>query len=920
MPDFKALVGGRLLGLGLRPEREAEIVLEVAQQLEDVYAEARAEGLSPAEAEARALEEVPSWEALGREVRAAEAPLLDALPHAVREAAAERQALEGPTMSALAGLGHDLRYALRQLRRAPTFCATVALTLGLGMGLNTALFSVVSALLLRPLPFDSPERLVGVYGLESEFISHTPMAFPDFRDLREGRRSFEDVMAYAIRPFAIAAGDASEIVLGELVTPNYFDVLGVRAARGRTFASGEGDEAGSAAVTVLSDRAWRRRFGADPGVLGATIRVNGRPFTVLGVAPPAFHGLLRGLGAELWVPTGALALFGPEDSPRATIDDRLENRGSRWIWVMGRLRADATLQQAAAEVGSLATRLEKEYPQTNRGRAFGVLRATDVAVLPGVDTILYAVSAGLLVLSGLVVLIACANVANMLLARSVGRKREIAVRLSLGASRPRLVRQLLTEGLLLAVLGCGVGLFFVAVSNAGLNALRLPLPATLDLDLRIDGRVLAYGSLLTVLTTLSFALAPALHASRAEVATALKEASGTLVSHRRLASVLVVTQVALSLVLLAGAGLLLRSLGQAHAIRPGFDASGIAILETDPSLRGYATTRMESLYGELLEAVRALPGVEGVSFASHLPLTFEVRDTTAAEPGREPLDKRDWTTVDTASVAPGYFATLRIPLLAGRDFGPGDSRDAPVVVVLNETAARRLLPGLDSVGRRVHFHGPDGPTATVVGVVRDAKYRTLGEAPRPFVYQALRQSEENGWTLIVRANDPRALLPELRRTLRRIDEQVPMRAARTLEDATAASLLLPRAGATLFGLFGGLGLALACVGLYGVVAHLASQRTREIGIRLALGARASDIYRLVVGRGVGLTLIGVAIGLSVALAGSRSLDSLLYGVSPTDPATFAFVSVAFLAIALAAASLPARRAIRIDAHRVLRHD
>jgi predicted permease len=920
VPDFRALVSRGLHGLCLRPEREAEIVLELAQQLEDVYAEARAEGLSEQDALARALAEVPSWETLERDVRAVEAPLLNALPPPAREGVAERQPVEGPTLPGLVGTAHDLRYALRQLRRAPGFCAIVALTLGLGMGLNAALFSLVNALLLRPLPFPSADRLVGVYCLEHDFISHTPMAFPDFRDLRDGTKSFEGLMAYALRPFALEGPGVSEVALGELVTPNYFDVLGVRAGRGRTFAPGEGDHAGSAAVVVISDGTWRRRFGADPAVVGKAIRLNGRPFTIVGVAPPAFHGLFRGLATEMWAPAGALALFGPEDSPRATLDDRLNNRGSRWISVIGRLRDGATLEQAAAEVALVGQRLEKEYPKTNRGRVFGVLRTSNVAVFPGVDRVLYAVSAGILALSGLVVLIACVNVANMLLARGVGRRREIAVRLSLGASRARLVRQMLTEGLLLALLGCGIGLLVVAASNAGLNALRLPLPVTLDLGLSIDARVLAYSGFLTVLTTLSFALAPALHSSRADVVGALKETSGTLVSHRRLAGVLVVIQVALSLVLLAGGGLLLRSLGEAHAIWPGFDAKGVALLETDPSLRGYSTARKDALYAELAHVVRGLRGVESVTYASHLPLTFQIRDMTAAPAGREPADKRDWPTVDTAGVAPGYFETLRIPILAGRGFDARDSRDAPPVVILNQTAARRLLPGVDPIGRSVHINGPQGPIATVVGVARDAKYRTLGEPPRAFLYQALRQMEENGWTLVVRARDPRALLPELVRTLRGVDDQVPIRGVRTLEDATASSLLLPRFGALLFGSFGVLGLALACVGLYGVVAHLASQRIREIGVRMALGAPPGHIYRLVAGRGLGLTLIGVAIGLPLALVASRGLTFLLYGVSPADPATFVVVPLAFLAVALAAVSLPAWRALRIDPQRVLRHD
>jgi predicted permease len=912
--ELRALVRDELRGLELPPERRMEIEEELSQQLEAAEAEALAEGLSAGEARRRALGQVTSWEGLRRELRAAEAPVAAAVP--ALDALLSEPAPGGVRARWFGGVHADLRLALRSLRRSPGFALAAALTLGLGMGVNTALFSVVHSILLRPLPLPDLDRLVGVYNVEKGFVSHTPIAYPDFVDLRERRRAFADLASYAARPFALEAEGESQIVVGELVSRNYFEVLGVAPALGRGFAADEGEDPGRSAVVVLSHGAWRRRFAGAADALGRELRLNGQRFTVIGVAPENLRGLVRGLTPEVWVPTGALGLFGEGGLIRR---DRLLNRGSRWTWAIGRLAPGASLEQARQEAARVGEQLAREHPDTNRTRVIDVLPTADVRVLPGVDEVLFAASGGLLAVSGLVVLIACANATGLLLARSVARRREIAVRLSLGAPRWRVLRLLLVEGLVLAVAGAGVGVALAGLSNTALTALRLPLPVNLDLGLSLDWAVIAWAGGLSILATLGFALLPALRATREDPLPALKEGAASLATRNRLAAGLVVAQVASSLVLLTVAALLLRSLLGAQAIDPGFDRAHVALLETDPSLRGDGRAAVESLYARLAERVQAIPGVEAVAYSAHVPLSFELRTTSWAVAGREPADLAAWPEIDTTNVSPGYFDVLRIAVLRGRDFVPADREGAPRVAIVNEAFARVLAPSGEALGSSLSV-GRAGDPVTVVGVVRDARYRTLGEEPRPYLYLPLAQSGDDAWTLLARTPDPAGTLPSLRAALREVDDRVPVRGVRTLEDATSASLLLPRAGATLFGLFGALGLALAATGVYGIVAQLAAQRTREVGIRMALGADASSVFRLVALHGLRLAAAGVALGAVGAALVTPLLRVALYGVGPRDPSTFILVAVVLLAVGFAASALPAARSARIDPQRVLRQE
>jgi len=829
----------------------------------------------------------------------------------------------------------DLKYGSRMLVKSPGFTLAAVITLALGIGLNSAIFSLVNAVLFKPLPVDRPDDLATVWNIDpGGFISHQPMAFPDYADLRDGNRSFESLAAYALTPLAVDRGDESEMVIGQIVTENYFSMLGVQAIRGRTFLPEEARERNANPHVVLSHSAWQRRFGGNQAIVGQPIRVNGHLFNVIGVTPEGFEGVIRGFSPELWVPMmmsptlnaqGAIrAEDGPTEGSGAPRNNRLDNRGSRWLWVMGRLKPGISLAQAGAEMHTLGERLRQQYPETNKDRPVGVLAANEVKVLPGVDRALYATSFVLLGLVALVLLIASANVANMLLARAVTRRKEVAIRLSIGAGRARLVRQLLTESLLLSLLGGGGGLILAWWTNTALNVLpmKLSLPVQLSLGLQVDGRVLIFTFSLAVLTALIFGLAPALQASRNDTLATLKEETGTTAgggSRRHLARALIVAQVAVSLILLIGAGLSARSMMNAHRINPGFDPAGVAVCRFMPELRGLSPAQQEEFFRRLTERLRAAPGVESVALASHTPLAFEINIEGVAAEGKEPAERKDWPEVDAAQVGPDYFRTLRIPILRGRPFTEQDNPTRRVAIV-NEALASRFWPGDDPVGQHLKLEG-ESTAYEVVGVAANGKYRTLGEDPRPFLYRPVLRTERSypaSMVLVRTSGELPPILSLIRAESRQVDEKVPASGLLSLEQTISVSLLFPRMGAVVFGLFGGLGLLLATIGLYGVIGYHASQRTHEIGIRMALGAEPGNILKLVVGEGLALTMIGIALGLAGAFMASGIISVLLYGISPNDPVTFASITLLLLLVALSACYLPARRAAATDPMTALR--
>ncbi len=926
MTDWVALVRARLPESSLSGQREEETVQELAALLRDAAEDA---GLTPDselepasdELERFADRELSRW----REDSSAPAPV--SRPLAPRSpAAAETRRPSSRASGSMSGLRSDLAFAVRVLRKSPVFAGIAVLTLALGIGLNSAVFSVVDSLLFRPTGVAEPGRVVRIYSTTPDgFMSHEPMAYPDYRDLRERGRSFGQVAGHAMTQLALEHDGEPVIVIGETVSGNYFDTLGLEPAQGRLFTDDDDRIGAGEAVAVVNHATWLSRFGGGD-VVGRTIHLNGHPVTVIGVAPAGFRSLLRGITPEVWIPvnyglrigTTAMQGAGSRDPELPVVEDR----GRRWWFVVARLAPGATGDQAEAELGTLAAALEEEHPKSNEERGFAGLPLHSVKLFPGIDQGLEMGSWLLLGVVGLILLIAAANLANMLLARALGRRREIATRLSLGAGRAQIVRQLLIESLLLAAIGGLLGLAVAWLSNRMINSFELPMVVPISFALGLNVRVLLFTLAISTATAVAFGLVPALEATRTDLAGTLREAgarSGSL-RRRRLQGTLVVVQVALSVVLLACAGLSLRSVLNAQNIDPGFDVEGLVTANIDPELQGYDRDRTEQIYRRLIEELRAFPGVRSVALASHLPLTMYINTWTLIPEGQEALPRDEWPDIDVASVGSSYFRTMGIEILRGREFDERERAEGPAVAVINETLAERFWPGEDPIGKRVKA-SLDSEPMEVVGVARNGKYRSLGEPARPHLYRSLEQGYQSSRFVVARFEEagPTALAA-LRRTVRGLDEHLAITALGTVRENTTPSRLLPQVGAVLFGGFGGLGLLLAGLGLYGVLAFGVSQRTHEIGIRMALGAQESDVLRLVVTQGVVLTAIGIAIGVALSLGVTRFLEAALYGIRPTDLPTFVGVMAVMVAAAVAACAVPAMRAARVDPLGALRYE
>jgi predicted permease len=815
----------------------------------------------------------------------------------------------------------NLRHALRSLRRAPGFTTVAVLTLALGIGANSTIFSIINGILLKPpAGVADPSHVVAIYTSDYSSGPFGWSSYPDFAAVRAETAVFSGVAVYDLRRLALAVGDQAEMITGQAVSGDFFSVLGAVPAAGRLLGPDDARVPGAEAVVVLGYALWQRQFGGDAGVVGRDVRLNGHTFRVVGVAASGFGGLFPGIPAAAWIPATMIPVLNPGS-------ESLTNIGSRGFMMAARLRPGVTLSQARARLAALARARFEQFPDMWRtvrgeGRQLTVLPESATRVPPQGRGIALNAAAILLVAVGLVLLIACANVANLLLARASRRRREIAVRISLGATRGQLVRHLMVESLLLASAGAAVGLLLTQWLTGALAALHIQtIPVRLHLDLGVDAHVLGFTALVTAVTAVAFGLVPAVRASRPNIVAELK--NETAAERRRwfgLRSGLVVAQVAVSLVLLVGAGLFLRSLGQAEGVDPGFDPSNTVLMTFDTQSNGFTEDQGRLFYQQLLERARALPGVAAATLAQAVPLgsCCSRRGTTIegyrARPGES-------TEINWNLVGPDYFRTLRIPLVQGRAFTPQDRAGAPPVAIVSEAFVRRYWPGQNPLGKRLSFMGPEGPFAQVVGVVRDGKYRSLGEEPLPFLYLPFGQEYRSPMTLYVRASgDPGPLVPLLRREVTALAPGLPIMNPTTLDEASSAALLPHQIGAALLGLLGGLATLLAVVGLYGVLAYSVTQRTREFGIRGALGAGRTQLVAQVIGEGMLLSAVGTAIGLVLAVALTRLVRGFLFGVSPLDPAAFGAMTLLVACITGVASWLPARRAARVPPMEALRHE
>lgn len=798
----------------------------------------------------------------------------------------------------------DLRYAWRALRKSPGFTLVAVLSLALGMGANSTIFSVGSALLLQPVGAANPDRLVRLY-----YDRHSPFAWPDYVDIRESARTLAGVAAATRVDLGIAADDGLiQPVAGELVSGNYFGVLGVGAALGRTFVAEEAGVSTRHAVAVVSDAFWRGRLGADPAVLGRSLDLNGERYAVVGVAPEGFSGALFGAAPDVWLPMSeAPALRGADLTRR--------ERGG-WLYAIGRLAPGAGERAAEAELDVIAGRLAAAFPDVHEGMTIRLERARGVPAEVRLQVVL--AIAFLLLVTGIVLVIACSNVANMLLARASARRREIAIRLAIGAGRGQLVRQLLVESAVLAAMAATLGLL-IALWTTDLIRASIPAEVPIRFDFRPDLRVLGATALVALVTAIAFGLLPALRASRPDVLPVLREEDGGGGYRRsRLRGGLLSAQVALCVLLLALGGMFLRSLANARTLDPGFAWEEITDAHIDLSVGGYDEARGALFWDELLGRIGALPGVEAVSLARLTPLGFENMETTFTVDGAPDAGGTDTGRRGLQArfniVGPDYLRTMRIPLVRGRDMR---TRDLDAVII-NETMARAGWPGADPLGQRIR----DGERSyEVVGVMRDSKYTSLGESRQPFLY--LPEGGHYGPIRTVHIRSMRApadLGRAVRAEVAAIDPALGNVAVRPLEFDMRVAFWPAKAGAGLLGSFGVLALLLASVGIYGVTSYVVSQRTREIGIRGALGAGGAHTVRLVVGEAARHVVIGTVIGTAIGLGAGRLVSGLLYEVAPTDPLIYIGTVVVILSVALLAAVVPVLRAVRVDPLVALRRE
>ncbi len=896
MPDWREEIERRLASLQLEPAQETEIVEELAQHLDDVYQRSIANGLSEQEARRAALEELADTNLLSNELKRVHKPFHEA------------PVLGGTGRSnLLTDLIQDLRYAARMQFKNPAFTIVAVIALALGIGANTAIFSVVNSVLLRPLPYKDPERLVMVWEDATKFgyPRDTPAA-ANYIDWRDQNTVFEGMAAIADESFNLTGVGDPERLEGRTVTANFFPLLGVDPHIGRTFTNDE-DKRGSDQVVVLSYALWQRRFGGDNSIIGKTINLNGLTHTVVGVMPARFQ-----------FPTSDDAFW----VPIAFTSEQMVNRGRHYLQVVARLKPGTSLEQAQSEMHTIASRLAQQYPDSNTDLGAAVVSLHEHLVgdiRPALLILLGAV--------GLVLLIACANVANLLLARAAVRQKEIAVRVALGARRWRLIRQFLTESVLLATIGGVIGL---AIAFGGLLLLRSFIPENIAQarEISIDLKVLGFTFLVALITGVIFGLAPAIQAARFNQTETLKEGgrdSATGSGGKRIRGLLVMAEVAVSLVLLIGAGLLINSFLRLRNVDPGFRADNLLTMKFDlPQPKYMEYERRAAFYSDLVQRVGAVAGVKSAAITTNLPLYRQGNSIGVTIEGQPPLPPGQENVVVTRTISPGYFDTMGIPLLKGRQFTDQDTDTTPNVVVINETMARTYWPGEDPIGKRIGAGTVEDPDdwIQVIGVVKDVRQFELTVAPRPQMYVTFRQIDFfPPRDLVVKTEvDPASLAATVRKAVWEIDKDQPVSNIRTMEEILLDSIARQRFSMLLLAIFAGVALILAAVGIYGVMSYSVAQRTHEIGIRMALGAQTNAVLRLAVGYGLKLVIAGVVIGLIAAFALTRVMSTLLFGVTATDPMTFGLISVLLILVAAIASYIPARRATKVDPIIALRYE
>jgi predicted permease len=820
----------------------------------------------------------------------------------------------------------DFQYGVRALLRQPGFAGVGILLLSLGIGLNTAIFTLVDTLVFRPLPVAQPDRLVAVFTTGEDGTGAATTSYQDFKDLRAATNTLAGMVGYSLMFGSFSAQGSPRLVMGEVVTANYFQALGVPLAMGRAFRPEEEVGEGAHPVAILSDRMWRLTFGGRADVVGQTFRLRNRAYQVIGVAAPAYPGLVPGIATELWIPVSMVedvSPFGRNDSvPSATGTTRLERRGARWMFVKGILNGDATPAAVEADLGRVMARLAGEYPISNRGRSIRVTPAGASRLLPEVDEALRPAGIVLLLAVGLVLLVACANLAGMLLARGTARTRELAVRTALGASRGRLLRLLAAENLVLALAGGAGGLALAAWGIRLLTAFQPPIDLPLSLAVSTDARAFGFAAMLAAVCSVAFGLVPALRATRLDLVSALKS-DGALAAApgRRLAlrQVLVVGQVVVSFVLAVGGLLLMRSLQAGQASDPGFPTAGLVQATMSPETQGYTDEASDLFFRRALERIEQIPGVTSAALSDRMPLTLNIHTTEAVLDGQATDDPRSRYILDTTQVSERYFETMGLPILDGRNFDSRDTRETARVAIVNRALAARLWPGQRAVGQRIRLRDLKGPVVDIIGLVPDHKVRTLGESPRPFIHFARAQRPSGSATIVARTSaDEHALAQAMERQLRAIDPDLVLMELQPFSGAMATSLHGYAIGSRLFGGLALLALLLASLGLYGVIAFSVSRRTREIGIRVALGAGRGSVVRAVLREGLVLVAIGATLGLGVSILAATALRSILLGVGALDAASYAAATLALLVAATLACALPARRAAAIEPVAALR--